>query len=332
MYKTRIASDHSTDTSIVACVSKIPLYLNCLYDACIDQKIFGAGKILELCVDIENVNDIVTNHQLMSAIVRILNDCSEKANDVLCFHLVRILMCLSDFDEFHIMLSQLLVGSSIMNMINRHLIYLKKVGRPGEHECKNDELCIYSALILLRNLSSNTEIERKMVGKGLLEMLSKCLEIYGKNSVQVSEVILEFLLKLTIVEANVIQLIRCEVVRILCGLFIINSVEVVSMTLKVLFNLSFNIDVRKSLTRNGIFETIIDLLKRPTHRAKSLCLLYHLSVDLENLDIVGAHKELANILYKLILNFPKKELPSVLLAILINVSILYHVIISLEIY
>ena len=51
------------------------------------------------------------------------------------------------------------------------------------------------------------------------------------------------------------------------------------LTLRLLFNLSFEVDCRAEMDKNGLIPTFVDLLKLPPFRALILRILYHLSMD-----------------------------------------------------
>ena len=91
--------------------------------------------------------------------------------------------------------------------------------------------------------------------------------------------ILTFLKKLSLFEENKDVLRDMNIVGMLGKFIPCSAQQLVTNTLKLLFNLSFDPAVREQMVKSGLVPKLVQLLKTPAFRARTLKLLYHLSVD-----------------------------------------------------
>lgn len=90
---------------------------------------------------------------------------------------------------------------------------------------------------------------------------------------------LGFLKKLCVFEENKDTLVELAAIEKLIRYVRCDHEKTIQMTLKLLFNLSFDQALREILVKNSLIPKLVELLKKPPFRALSLRILYHLSMD-----------------------------------------------------
>ena len=108
-----------------ASIKSLRLYLDLLYGDTVNNKIQGSLMILELCKDVDNIDIIIEDQQLMSALSRTLLDHLETSNLVI-FHISRICLALSSFNELQPLLTDLRIGGTIIKMVKKQLEIVEK--------------------------------------------------------------------------------------------------------------------------------------------------------------------------------------------------------------
>lgn len=178
----------------------------------------------------------------------------------------------------------------------------------------------FIAFYILINLAEDTIVERKMMKKGLLQQLFAVL--LSKNhdtSAELMELILRFLKKLSIYEENKDIMKEMKIIPLLMKFLTCNHDTIIKITLRLLFNLSFDKDCREQMLKNGYIPKLSQLLKIPKHRAKVLKLLYHLSVD-DRCKSMITYTDAMPLLMGFVINIPEERLPGELAALMINLS------------
>jgi hypothetical protein len=98
-----------------------------------------------------------------------------------------------------------------------------------------------------------------------------------------------------------------------------SSQPLITITLRLLFNLSFDPSIREHMLKGGMVPKLVNLLKTPVFRAKTLKLLYHLSVD-DRCKSMITYTDGVPILMGLVINFPQPTLAKELAALVVNIS------------
>jgi len=101
--------------------------LELLYDSSHDKKLKGTIKVLSLCRDSRILEDIVQNHQLMSALSRLLGESDSLPID-LTFGIGKLFLTLSLIEDFHEALSSHRVGALALGVAE---LELKRVWHRG---------------------------------------------------------------------------------------------------------------------------------------------------------------------------------------------------------
>mmetsp|Transcript_8240 Transcript_8240/g.10140 ORF Transcript_8240/g.10140 Transcript_8240/m.10140 type:complete len:894 (+) Transcript_8240:260-2941(+) len=226
--------DNDDDGSLS--MDNIEEYLEMLY-ASPSEKINGTKRVLALCrQSVSNLETLVRNHTLMSALSRTLRDDS-KDSTALCLALLKIFLALSHFGELHEILSAYKVGSLTLSALDlevrrsRHRFrHIRRRGSvaggsgggatppmdvrrevEGVAVAKRRDLVIFVCLRILANLSSSgfggVVVEMKMVKKNFVQMLGVCLYRRSKRCLLL---VLSFLKRLTIYERNVREILALE--------------------------------------------------------------------------------------------------------------------------
>jgi hypothetical protein len=102
------------------------------------------------------------------------------------------------------------------------------------------EKVFFISFYILFNLAEDVNTERKMIKKGLLNMLTACLQPIH-TSIELVELVLRFLKKVSIYEENK-NLLKTDlnIIELLLKYISCSSENIIKMTLRLLFNLSFD--------------------------------------------------------------------------------------------
>ncbi|TMS20742.1 Kinesin-associated protein 3 [Larimichthys crocea] len=116
------------------------------------------------------------------------------------------------------------------------------------------------ALCLLLNLAEDTRTELKMRNKNIVHMLVKILD---REDEELLLLVVVFLKKLSIFLENKNDMLE----------------ELLSATLRLLLNLSFDTSLRSQMVQAGLVPRLCSLLADEGQRQLSMCILYHISMD-----------------------------------------------------
>ena len=112
---------------------------------------------------------------------------------------------------------------------------------------KQDKL-LYVAFYILLNLAEDLAIERKMIKKSLIPMLTRMLY---RGYADLLILVVAFLKKLSTIEENKEAMKESNILEIMTRYIPCDSPPLVTMTLRYLFNLSFDrVSNQYSLVRN----------------------------------------------------------------------------------
>jgi len=335
-------------------MDKIDEYMEMLYggEDEVAEKIKGCTQILQLCKFVGNLEVLIQNMQLMSALSRVLNDDYKRSME-LSYKLCSIFLALSNFMEMHTILSNYRVGAMTMKVVELELKRSlhreeertrgsKENSEPGREGSNNkhttngatqlveespkdralsrrQDRLLFVALHVLINLAEDVSVERKMVKRELVQMLSQLL---NRRTPDTLLLILAFLKKLSIFEENKSLMCQPDVGMIynLAAFLPTSHNQVTTSALRLLFNLSFSKECRQAMIAVGMIPKLVDMLKKAPFRAKTIRLLYHLSADATTCAIF-ANTDIVPIIMQLIINFPQKIIAKELAALAINVSL-----------
>lgn len=320
------------------------------------QKIHGTAQILILCSDVANLEHLVQHKTLMQVLTRVLAEEYKKSVE-LCYNIMRCLLAFSNFAEMHRILKEYCVGNVTMKIIEleiqrslhreeerkkRHGEYEKTVKtdtRPGsgvaetarklmdkiEKEDMKDKIrtrqqdkLLFVCFHVLINLAEDSSAERKMVKKNLIVHLSAVLDHTSANLLYL---VATFFKKLSVFDENKERAKIAKVAGRIVKFVPCSCEPLTVMSLRLLFNLSFDAQLREQMLKGGLIPRLVEMLKKPQYRARCLRLLYHMSMD-ERCRNVFAYTEAVPLIMQLIYHFPEGQVLRLELAALaVNLSL-----------
>uniref|UniRef100_K3X421 Kinesin-associated protein 3 n=1 Tax=Globisporangium ultimum (strain ATCC 200006 / CBS 805.95 / DAOM BR144) TaxID=431595 RepID=K3X421_GLOUD len=319
---------------VTARADELDSYMEKLYDEDIESKIDGAKMILQLAEYAGNIEALIQNEALMCLLSRVLNDDYKKSNDF-SLTMMRIFWCFSNFLQLHPILANYRIGAITLKIvefeIKRHelrvaeektmeaaafgdeeaLAKLEREKKRNKKRMKKQD-----QLLVLLNLAEDIHTERKMVKRKITFFLAKMMDRVTPELVILT---ISFLKKLSIFEENKDTMVELVVVEKLIRYARCNHDKTIQMSLKLLFNLSFDPALREILVKNSLIPKLVELLKKPPFRALSLRILYHLSMD-DRCKSMFTYTEAIPIVMQLVINFPQNMVAKELAALAVNLS------------
>ncbi|KAI6224431.1 hypothetical protein M3Y99_01400000 [Aphelenchoides fujianensis] len=257
-------------------------YIEMLYED--SEKLKASSLILSLALRLSNLKTIAENDVLVGALTRVLREDSRK-NFELATNLASIFVQLSMFTRFHSLLSHFKIGALslqlIENELKRHDLWTEQMTqnlagdqrRKWELAIKKQELFLVECFKILINLSVETKTEVKMIKRGLLSSLVKCLE-HNKSPVLLKTAIL-FLWKLSVFVENKDAMSQMGAVEKIVELLPSSDSEMANIIFALLFNLSFDSQLRGRMVNAGLMNYVASHI---SSNEVALALLYQLSV------------------------------------------------------
>lgn len=141
---------------------------------------------------------------------------------------------------------------------------------------KKQEQLIRVAFYLLLNIAENTAFEEKMCRKNIIRMLVKTLD---RQSVELLVLVVTFLKKLSIIRDNKDEMNRMDVVSKFPRILQSSDTELLHVTLRLIFNLSFDASLRSQMIRIGLLPKMVTFLSDEKHHEIVTKILYHFSLD-----------------------------------------------------
>jgi hypothetical protein len=200
-------------------------YVDMLYeDEQPKEQVKGARSLLFLLVDPDNIFNILSEKESqLSAIARTMKDEHKKKMELL-IHLLAFFYTYSYYEEFHPNLASLGIGETCMNIVEfqyakfiiRRNDLMSKTKSPDYQKeldkflflvRKQDRILRYAFTILL-HLAEDTNIEKKMVKKDIVQLVVKNLD---RTNINLIVVMLLFLKKLSITDVNKDAMVKCNV-------------------------------------------------------------------------------------------------------------------------
>lgn len=153
---------------------------------------------------------------------------------------------------------------------------IEKLNRQFKTFAKKQEQLLRVAFYLLLNIAENTKLEEKMRKKSIIRMLVSSLE---RQNIDLLILVITFLKKLSIVKDNKEEMKDLNVVEKLPRLLQSSNHDLILTTLKLIFNMSFDGQVRSKMIRNQLFQKIIQFMSDDKYHAIIIRILYHFSLD-----------------------------------------------------
>jgi len=338
---------HHTQEALLpsADVKYIEDYADQLYEDRMELKVQGAKCILRVCTEPTNLELLADHDNLLGVLSRELKESSKKSFE-LSVAIVCSFLCFSHFSQFHPVLMQHNCGDVTMRVVEyesrraqvRKEEMEKKMQRFSElganpsgeekRQLAKDEKqykiqltrqnkLMYVALMGLLNIAEEIAIEKKMVNRKMPQLLCQLLDRTHEDLLLVA---LQFIKKLSVFEENKDSVSTPETLSRLVGLAQHPNVRVALLSLRVLYNLSFDETVRASLVESGIVKLLVDLLRNPPFRHIVLRLLYHFSMDDRCKSLMPYYQDGMTMLLQLVVHFPEPRVGKDLVALVINLA------------
>lgn len=141
---------------------------------------------------------------------------------------------------------------------------------------KKQEQLLRVAFYLLLNIAENVKFEEKMRKKNIVKMLIKALE---RQNIDLLILVVTFLKKLSIVRDNKDEMHNLHIVDKLPRLLQSSQPDLIQVTLKLIFNLSFDGGIRAKMIRVGLLSKLVTFLSDDKHHEVVIRILYHMSLD-----------------------------------------------------
>jgi hypothetical protein len=140
-----------------------------------------------------------------------------------------------------------------------------------------------------------------------------------RNNPDLLFIVLNFLKKLSIFGDNKTEMKELGVIEKLNRFIPCNNQLLLQIALRLLFNLSFDEEIRFQICDKGLIPKLVEILKAPGFRALILKLLYHLSLE-DKTKATFTYTECIPIVYQLIIHCPEPIVGKELIALAVNLS------------
>lgn len=244
----------------------------------------------------DTLESIVQNHQLMSALARLLGEDSNQPIE-LVFSLGKLFLALSMKEDFHEILLSQRVGALTLRLVDLEV----KRARHRESESalsatdaavpanslidltsrshkfsKIQERVLFLYLNILDNLADDATVLKKMIKKSLVDILIQCIHQKWSEHLSVAVSILK---KASVYEDTPRDLSRagCNLISQLIRLLSNSQNALVNEVVITLFNLSFHQECVSLISAENIHSRLLAILQKNSLCNDTLKLVYHLT-------------------------------------------------------
>lgn len=270
-------------------------YIELLYEEIAD-KIRGTGLVLQLAKQPENLEEMMRNETLLGALARVLREDWKKSLE-LASNICYIFFCFSTFTQFHSMISHFKVGALCMQIVEFEVkrcevwkedLKAKKSADKRDKETeksfiklqilmRKQEQLMRVSIYLLLNLAEDVKTEVKMVNRGIVDLLCQVMEVTENQELLMLTA--TFLHKLSLFVENKCRIKQTNIIPKLVRCLMLRNSDLISIVLRLLFNLSFDSMLRSKMTASGAVTPVSNFITDESHRSIAYSLLYHLSMD-----------------------------------------------------
>lgn len=326
-------------------VRNIDEYADQLYEEKMELKVHGAKCILRVCTEAKNLEFLAEHDTLIGVLSRELRESFKKNHDV-CVAIVCTFLCFSHFSLFHPAMMGNQCGDCVMRVveyesqrnqvrkedIEKKIRRIQELGEQGTPEDRRslakDEKkyriqsnrqnkLMHVCYMVLLNLAEEISVEKKMVNRKMPLLLAQLLD---RNHEDLLLVALQFLKKLSVFEENKEQIATPDTLARLVQLSSHQNIRIALLSLRALYNMSFDESVRASLVESGIVKLLVDHLKNPPFRHIVLQLLYHFSMDDRCKSLMAYYQDGMVMLLQLVVHFPEARVGKDLVALVVNLA------------
>jgi len=181
---------------------------------------------------------------------------------------------------------------------------------------KKQEKVLFVTFHILLNLAEDLKIERKMKKRRIVPLLVSMLE---RNNPDLLYIVLSFLKKLSVFGSNKDDMLELDIMKKLNRFIPCQNALLTQTALRLLFNLSFDNEIRERVNAIGMIPKLVELLKVAQYRSILLRILYHLSSD-DKIKATFAYTSCIPLVYQLVIHFPDAIIGKELIALAINLT------------
>ncbi|KAI9356221.1 kinesin-associated protein-domain-containing protein [Zopfochytrium polystomum] len=324
-------------------MDQIELYVEGLYEE-LPEKIASTKHILQLARVPDNMELLISNESLISALTRVLREENKKSMELVT-NIMYIFFCFSNFSRYHQFITTNKVGDMCLRItdqeIHRYNIWVQDLAKleakcaqfpesttylrelDQEHRKfqtmlrKQDQL-LFVCFHLLLNLAEDVNIEVKMVKRDIVRYL---LILLDRKTPELLILVITFLKKLSIFKENKDEMVKnmSDLLPKLAHLLPSENQGIQHLTLRLLLNISHDPAIRTGLVHYGFLELLTDLLHSKVHLMPVLQLMYQISIDAEN-RAAFASADTIHLLIKMILEYKGERVNTELMAVAVNIA------------
>uniref|UniRef100_A0A0N5BHS9 ARM repeat-containing protein n=1 Tax=Strongyloides papillosus TaxID=174720 RepID=A0A0N5BHS9_STREA len=326
-------------TTVTGDITKLDNYIEDLYEE-LPEKTKASSYILSLACNNINLSTLSQNQTLIPILVRVFRDDWKKSYD-LANNITMIFVQFSQYSSFHSIIGQNKIGLLFIQMIEfeqkRREAWLKELKNYSESDknglnnsnsrkkwevaLKKQSQLLTSSYQLLLYIADDMKTEVKIVNKGIIHLISNCLTL--QPTIPLLLVTLNFLWKLSCFIENKQTFTDEGIVEKVCSNKIVKSKDFRSdvflrkVVFKILFNLSFDENLRKRMVKQNIITYIAPYLEGPYASITARNLIYQLSI----IDDAKAMITFSDIITILMRKVIEKKADNIDKSLLINVSL-----------
>jgi hypothetical protein len=291
-----------------------------------NEKQKALANILKLCMETRNLDLVVNDHSLMSALSRVLSDQASNSRNIV-YGVVKIFLSLADFEDFHDIITKYRIGVLVVGAIHLEVRRTDQIESDSLQKSVDwqrngliiNENILFICFQILYRITDNEHVLLKVLRKKIAPMLCNALR---SSSNRLLNITLILLLRATIYE-EVIDQIKKEdkyCISMLVSLLTANDVSIARNALWVVFNLSFDDTNLLNMKQASIVDNLVKnnkVLMKSTHRYFGI--IYHLSSHEEICKSLRFEDFIA-IVGQCVLS-KKTDIPHECAAFIINVSV-----------
>ncbi|KAI2808701.1 Kinesin-associated protein 3, partial [Blomia tropicalis] len=301
------------DVGIVS-LGQLDYYIELLYDE-LEDKIKGAFAIFKLVSDPENIKSLSMNDTLLCALSRVLREDGKKSLE-LSIYISCIFSHFAQYADFHFAISNYKVGSTCLELIYFEVLREESWGKElnqkkniAEKQLENlkaklsyekllvsyqslvkkQNILFKYALYILMNISEDLKLEFKIINKEIISLLVKLLE---RNNQDLLLIIVIYLKKLSVFIENKNQMKELSVLKYLTALLFVDNELLIFNTLKLMYNLMIDREIRISFIRNSSLSKLISFFGKGSYMPVIVSIFYLISCEAKYVVIFANYPQL----------------------------------------
>lgn len=180
---------------------------------------------------------------------------------------------------------------------------------------KKQNIFFKYSLYILMNISEDLKLEYKIINKGIISYLIKLLD---RNSQDLLLVIVIYLKKLSVFIENKTQMKEMNIMKYLTPLLFLDNELLIFNTLKLIYNLLIDQEIRVYFIRSGVLSKLVSFLTKGNYISVIVSILYLISCESKHINIFVNYGQLVDLLMEKALQ--NVEYKTVLFSLLANLA------------